>query len=633
MGVGPSKTTLPKRDTFLNKTVNTQAIVNKIFIWMMNEVDIQDLLKLANPASCKEYVFVTKRALDSFFDTIQIEPTKGDTKDTLYFKPIKNATFSDDTALKRNPQLQLAKEERDFHCTRLAFFIVRIFQVFGALALSVIDALPDTQMTSKDLALASGQIPARFPLFAKTGQRGGAAVGEDDKDNLGYFYDDFKEYFKKPRVTGDNPVDFYIITRGFSGNPVQGKDKTIYFYPTDEMTQPNIEYVISQKTSVYGLIGIKRNTDRSYTLSFSNLRYGTTDVAGGQTFELNLPFSTLGYKFNNMVLPDIISTFFESLKYTENWNRSIAEILMEKQSTVKPSVIGPAYQQSYGQPTYGQPTYGSTTYGQPIRGEPREESGTPTGLAWASIRDAIRQRPKAYCVARALQLLNPALIDSVRKDTLVISDVCLQDSPFVKDRSVPEVNRQITSVVGISALNNLFYDTLDKNVPIIGPSTRVKYSDFLRTMDLLFNPSPSPTPNLTSLTQVVNKAVQECETLDRSRSKSIAIQYPKSKQAILPKVAMLLNRQLEHTSNVMKLLQQIFIIEKSGEIRGLQKSIQRGGLQSINTIAQNARNLLISYYQDCESMYRLGTLELFKTDEFKAQQQMQQQMQQQPIRR
>ncbi len=621
MGVGPSKTTLPRRDTFLKQTATTQDIINKIFIWMINEVDIQDLLKLANPASCKEYVFVTKRALDTFFDTIQIEPTKGSSKDTLYFKPVKNATFSDEAAVKRDPQLQLAKEERDYHCTRLAFFIVRIFQVFGALALSVIDSIPDTQISSREYAIARGQQPARFPLFGQ--QRGGAQVTSEDVDNLGAFYEDFKEYFKKPRTTGDAPVEFYIITRSFTGNPSLGKEKTIYFYPTDELNQPNIEYVVSSKVSVTGIMNIKKNSDKSYTLSFSNLRYGSTDVAGGQTFELTLPFSTIGWKFNNLVLPDIISTFLESLKYTENWNRTISDILTEKISTIKPAVIGPTYQQQYGTTTY-QPYVGTTTYaGQTYRAEPREESGTPTGLAWASIRDAIRQRPKAYCVARALQLLNPALIDGVRKDTLILSDVCLQDSQFVKDRSVPEVNKAITSVIGISALNNLFYDTMDKNVPVIGPNTRAKYNDFLKTMELLFNPNPNPTPNLTSLTQVVNKAVQECETLDRTRPRSIAIQYPKSKQAILPKVAMLLNRQLEHTSNVMKLLQQIFIIEKNGAIRGLQKNIQRGGLEAINAIAAKARDLLINYYQDCESMYRLGTLELFKTDEFKAQGQVQ----------
>ncbi len=72
----------------------------------------------------------------------------------------------------------------------------------------------------------------------------------------------------------------------------------------------------------------------------------------------------------------------------------------------------------------------------------------------------------------------------------------------------------------------------------------------------------------------------------------------------------------------MKLLQQIFIIDKSGEIRGLQLNIQRGGLQAINALAVKARDLLITYYQDCESMYRLGTLEVFKTDEFKAQSQL-----------
>ncbi len=626
MGVGPSKTTLPRRDTFLKQSASTQDIINKIFIWMINEVDIQDLLKLANPASCKEYVFVTKRALDTFFDTIQIEPTKGSSKDTLYFKPIKNATFSDDAAIKRDPQLQIAKEERDYHCTRLAFFIVRIFQVFGALALSVIDSIPDTQITGREYALARGQQPARFPLFGP--QRGGArAVTEDDREFIpDGLYNAFSQYFFKPTTRlqpGESP-EFYIIASSLLGQFPKSQEDTgvLYFYTGQtSATDKNLKYAV-RKTLVFECTlqatgGTKPNP---VTITVSNIEVLGIPQQSQNTFEIQLPYSPTGYKYNQMGFPEMLKTLFTALQYQENWSKSWSDILSEKLAA-KPTTI----QGAPGTTTTYQP-YASTTYpGQPYRAEPRDESGTPTGLAWASIRDAIRQRPKAYCVARALQLLNPALIDGVRKDTLILSDVCLQDSQFVKDRSVPEVNKSITSVVGISALNNLFYDTLDKNVPVIGPNTRAKYTDFLKTMDLLFNPSPNPTPNLASLTQVINKAIQECDTLDKTRPRSVPIQFPKSKQAILPKVAMLLNRQLEHTSNVMNLLQQIFVIEKNGTIRGLQKNIQRGGLEAINAIAAKARDLLINYYQDCESMYRLGTLEVYKTDEFKAQTQQQQQ--------
>jgi hypothetical protein len=49
-------------------------VVNDIFLWMLNEVEINDLLALANPKHCSSYVLLTKQALSTYFHEIQLDP-------------------------------------------------------------------------------------------------------------------------------------------------------------------------------------------------------------------------------------------------------------------------------------------------------------------------------------------------------------------------------------------------------------------------------------------------------------------------------------------------------------------------------------------------------------------------------
>ena len=67
----------------------------------------------------------------------------------------------------------------------------------------------------------------------------------------------------------------------------------------------------------------------------------------------------------------------------------------------------------------------------------------------------------------------------------------------------------------------------------------------------------------------------------------------------------------------MNILKQMFVIDSQGQIKGLNPSIERGGMIAVNKMAEQAREILINYYRNCEGIYRLGALELFKTESFK----------------
>jgi hypothetical protein len=65
----------------------------------------------------------------------------------------------------------------------------------------------------------------------------------------------------------------------------------------------------------------------------------------------------------------------------------------------------------------------------------------------------------------------------------------------------------------------------------------------------------------------------------------------------------LYQRQFSHTKNVGKLLRKIFIINTNIT---LNPSIMEKGIKGIEEVALEARELLTSYYADCQSEYNIG---------------------------
>lgn len=106
----------------------TRAILNTILREMFRRADLVDLYSLADSERCKNYIVVAERALDKLFVKINLEPKKG--KDgVFYFQKIEGIQ-------RANPN----PAEQQQMCKELAFFFIRVFQVFAALTISVLDS-------------------------------------------------------------------------------------------------------------------------------------------------------------------------------------------------------------------------------------------------------------------------------------------------------------------------------------------------------------------------------------------------------------------------------------------------------------------------------------------------------------
>lgn len=108
---------------------DTPTILNFILREMFRKADLVDIYSLADKTRCARYVVAGADALQTLFVKLSIYPNKKD--GILYFQSI-------DGLLKGMPRdLQ---EKRRQYCVELAFFFIRIFQTYGALALSIIDS-------------------------------------------------------------------------------------------------------------------------------------------------------------------------------------------------------------------------------------------------------------------------------------------------------------------------------------------------------------------------------------------------------------------------------------------------------------------------------------------------------------
>lgn len=114
----------------LPTTKDTPQVLNFILKEMFMRTDLADIYSLADPERCKRYVIVAADALEGLFLKMRVYPEKG--KDgTLYLQSI-------DGILKSMPADIRAKQRS--YCLELAFFFIRIFQIFGALFLSMYDS-------------------------------------------------------------------------------------------------------------------------------------------------------------------------------------------------------------------------------------------------------------------------------------------------------------------------------------------------------------------------------------------------------------------------------------------------------------------------------------------------------------
>lgn len=550
------------REEILKRTQGGKLLIGEIFSWMVNQADIKEFYLLANPDHCRKYIFVTANALQSLFRKVQLEPREGE-KGTIYLQHVETLI---------NPKDQQQKKAHDFLCLKLAFFYVRIFQIFAALTFSVIDN--DTGSSGYQLL---GKQQA-VPLLGNqnTRQRGGKIPSNiplpRDLEPLRYILDMSETSLKSNKFAlGDTNI---IITI----NPDKSYHEFDYQFQSGELfdgRQININGFIqvnssSDKSRLDVLLGeISCSLDENKTLvdrkSFS-FAYDTIDKA----------YVSSGDNPIEKVLDDYLMN--------EVYQKIIKKVFGK--GDVKKST-------DYFKFSKESPRYPDFE---------RAVSGVKEGLHTQILLGAFNQQPKAHCIARSLQLLSESGIQS-QFPSEVYSSIC-KTKFLTESKSLPPAEREITSEIGIYALAQLFYDTLQEATPIIGEKTKEQQKEFLAKMKFVFEEKREE--QVQSIDKIRNKlpsAICDAKTLDRS----LKITNRDVIRQVRNEVRGMIDIQIAHTANVVLLLKKLFLLPiQPGKSLQIHPNVKKNGIQEVNRIAAEARALLIKYYEQCEIRYRVG---------------------------
>jgi len=248
-----------------------------------------------------------------------------------------------------------------------------------------------------------------------------------------------------------------------------------------------------------------------------------------------------------------------------------------------------------------------------------------------------QKKPLAHCVARGLQLLGNKTTSGLLESAICQTKFLISKKDYeekLTDRTdVPDPGGKLMDVGGIQALSNLFYDTIKFKSGNLMRSHKAMndYINFMQKMTALFvtdegkgssfrktyadisiksekakeadleNPT---TPKLEDITD--EKMVKFCSAL-KEDDRNINPKTPAGKE-VLRKVTQLFGRQIQHAANCGNLFRQLFTtVSINGVVSvRINKLVYMKGVLELNRINDLARNLLIQYYDSCESLYREG---------------------------
>ena len=592
MGSNPSK---PAELLSDNKT-----IMNAILNYMMKDLTIRDFIALSNDAECNKYVMFMANNMHSQFYELKLLPYTNP-QGVLMFRKV------DDLV---KPVSSKDREQRQSLCLVLSYFYTRIFQIYGALAITLID---DANYMQKIL---SPGIAASKPIPYSSIYKGQFAPGHPGYERKGGAFTD--------RVVGGADLGLFSVLKDYIINPntVQfGSNSYKINYnkgdPTVVITFAPKPYDPTTMKSHYGTFTIAykgakykytlevviTKNESSYELQFENhvksikttapTTPETRNITPIEQVKITIPNGDLFAKptihgkpiashFNN-----VFKTLIESLKvhdYDKGYSRNDDD-LRDLSKIPDPPIKELDYKKIY--------------------------------------HNLTQFRPQGHCIARAMQLLENVA------DNKKISHICRIKSFDTKtSRSgLPDKGQPLSTSPGLSALSLLFYDVISIGTPQLnigatnvhgnGETTMDQYKKFMNMLKQRFEKEDKEFKDETTGEQPLNKITNYrdeyvCKTSGILDSDvTISSRIASSVNDILSKLH---KKQEEHAKSCMGIIQQLFEItpDAAGSIQkiSLHPYVLKEGFNALDRIGHATRELLISYYSDCEHYYIEGMKEI-----------------------
>jgi len=547
---------IPSKAEILAKTKNGTSLVNELFQWIISQANIRDFYLMANPVHCKKYIMLTADVLNKIFYKIDVFPQLGP-KGTIYFRKtdVLNPQSKDDPLYKH----------REINCLRLAFLYVRIFQVFAALSLTILDVDPEME-----LKLINDVTRLReretVPLF--TQKAGALNVKRVLPLQFEPLRSSLSEISANPNYYKFTGTSVYLE---FGAKSLDGSLPIVYNYsvPRNGRTDTG---------TISGRVMIEKREADSVAIVLFNLKQ-TQGSSARDLEKVTLVFRRRSienvYRRASDTIPEGVERAFKAMAKGESIDKE-----------ADPTAPNGRSKERTGFPEFE-----------------KEMGEVAEGLHTKTILSAFTRAtpPKAHCMARALQLISDKGFETMFPKE-VYSSIC-KTKFMVDSRSLPGTNESITKEYGIYGLAQLFYDTLKESTPLVSEKSQEQYKAFVAKMKFVFEESKAP---VTKLDAVINKppsAICDPNTTD----KALKISNHELIRQLRDTVRRMVLYQINHTANATQLLKKLFLLPtESGKSLQIHPRVLKNGMEEVNAIAEEARELLVDYYSQCEILYRSG---------------------------
>jgi len=548
-----------------------KELADKILTGFFNKTGRKDLLQLSSMSACSKYAFSYAKEVMKEFETINLFPDIG-AEGEVTFMRIPDA--------KADSQTQEAIKKRNRICMNVGYFYVRIFQIYAALALTVLDA---------------------DPVRVRQMLKGGSLSDRDSSSQA------IKAQILASPLA---PLETLLASKA---DPGPGSTKILHMpLPTSRsksipvlqiiwkpLTQSELKTLVSLPLTVeYNEGTVTKHATLTLDLEDNDIHMKLDDTLI-QIFRKSRSqiTPTWGFLSSGGAITVISKeTSNEFMKAIRDYFAHIEESAENVVAAYAPAASGPTG-----------PSVGASGSSGP--------AGRSSYEKFDDLKKVFEQRyegkgefPKSYAVARAMTLLTP-IFESERRDKTqpYSSQICKKALNFESVAYMPRSGTTPKGNIHLRSLVSLYYDSFDLSGNDVVFKKSYEGSAALTTasslLAALYNITTTPDTFIESNTPFKESAV--CAKQDKGLLLDPRFVEVIRKEAVNPLLAL----QQAHTVKVNTLLQKMFTIIVTNE--GLTLKMQpafKKGIAAVNEFGREARALLLDYYLKSEALYIHGTM-------------------------
>lgn len=632
------------REKLVEGTKVTRHIVDIIFEYLMENIKLRDFYLLSSPEKCRKYVLFTANTLYTKFIQVQVEPQKG--KDgVIFFRSVSDVT---------NPPKLEERLQQQKLCLQLAYFYVRILQIYGALALTLVDDSNSMVEQGYTRRLETGSTidqPGKANYYA-AGPKREYPLGPPQRRIFGGKLYDVRNYRRISSISEIRSLELFrclhaILYVTLGDYDMRYREQKSYWIKFTKKLEDEMVDGLSAILTIE-----ERDKDKKIQHGKLTIESGRTKVtihvtskpeydSAGQIRHIYMEFYpnvTMRMEGRDKTLYDFLDTdiphnftfapdgFNRVGEYDiQMWKMYVNRGKKSIEDGMQEFIVGVWDKMKLlTHPGYDKPDdriRKPETTSDIAPTQFSEDKEVSPHLRIQPILDGMtRKRRFNHCVGRALQLLTTIPSLSGLKDTTskAISSIC--DLKFSKEYVYTPTGVSLAETSSISSLANLFYDTITMGYPkpdlTIGGETMNEYVSFIKQMSELFMDKSFGDADIRSnpdeaLTHIKPSQSAVCQAGDKDNRK-IMLDTTFAMNTIYPHVQELWRTQLVHAANCAKIFAQLFDIRKEGaqyKVK-INPNVITKGIDEVNRIAKIARNVLIAYYSNCETVYLKGVMQI-----------------------